>query len=217
MRSQSEDFAFSRYGVSANESQPKGGLLKSVGDTKSKSGNPISGSGVMPSAAAAKSKKTTAVAINDPRSVSRALKAFSPKGHGRDKLVTLLNEIRLLKLDVHAHAFCFLLRSMFEISAKAYCSDHAKTGGPAANKANGEDRALIDVLRDVVNHLTKNNTDRQMQRALHGALAELGNTVSILSVTSMNQLVHNPKFSIQEPHIAALFGNIFPLLEQMNK
>ena len=86
-----------------------------------------------------------------------------------------------------------------------------------AVKASGEDRALIDVLRDVVGHLTKNNTDKQMQRALHGALTELGNAASILSVTSMNQLVHNPKFSINESHVSALFGNIFPLLEEMNK
>jgi hypothetical protein len=106
---------------------------------------------------------------------------------------------------------------MFEISAKAYCSDHAKTGGPSAVKASGEDRALIDLLRDVVAHITKNNTDKQMQRGLYGAITELGNSASILSVTSMNQLVHNPKFSINESHISALFGNIFPLLEEMNR
>ena len=35
-------------------------------------------------------------------------------------------------------------------------------------------------------------------------------------VTSMNQLVHNQKFSIQAGDIAGLFGNVFPLLEAMN-
>lgn len=220
LRSQNEDFAVARYGAAPIESQPKGGTRKATGDAKAPIDPPLSparGSTVNPSAPAVKSKKTAAVAICDPRSVIRALKAFSPKGNGRDKLVTLLEEIRRLKLSSHPHAFCFLLRSMFEISAKAYCSDHAKTGGPAASKASGEDRALIDVLRDVVAHLTKNNTDRQMQKALHGALADLGNAASILSVTSMNQLVHNPKFSINESHISALFGNIFPLLDEMNK
>ena len=220
LRSSIKDFALDRYGVAPIEQSPKSGERKSAADTKT----PIDSSALpkkvpvvnLP-APIAKSKKTVAVAVCDPRSVNRALKAFTPKGNGRDKLVTLLEEIRRLKLDKHAHAFCFLLRSMFEISAKAYCSDHAKTGGPSAVKASGEDRALIDVLREVVTHMTKSNTDKQMQRVLHGAMTDLGNPASILSVTSMNQLVHNPKFSINESHISALFGNIFPLLEEMNR
>ncbi|RJQ48516.1 MAG: hypothetical protein C4528_02540 [Gammaproteobacteria bacterium] len=126
-------------------------------------------------------------------------------------------EARSLKLEKHPHAFCFLLRSMFEISAKAYCMDHAASGGPKHTKANGEDRALADVLRDITNHLTKNNSDKQMTRALHGAMTEIGKKEGILSVTSMNQLVHNPRFSINENHISTLFGNIFPLLEEMNR
>lgn len=220
LRSQVEDFVVARYGAAPIEPQSKVGAKKAAGDAKALIGAPLSptkGSTVDLSAPAAKSKKTAAVAVCDPRSVTRALKAFSPKGVGRDKLVTLLAEIRKLTLSIHPHAFCFLLRSMFEISAKAYCKDHGKTGGPMAVKASGEDRALIDVLRDVVGHLTNNNTDKQMQRTLHGALTELGNAASILSVTSMNQLVHNPKFSINESHISALFGNIFPLLEEMNR
>jgi hypothetical protein len=106
---------------------------------------------------------------------------------------------------------------MFEISAKAYCLDHIGSGGPVHTKANGDDRALVDILRDVTNHLTKNKTDKQMTKALHGAMTEIGKQDGILSVTSMNQLVHNPKFSIKETHIGALFGNIFPLLEEMNR
>jgi hypothetical protein len=220
LRNQHKDFAVDRYGVDPIELPPKGGGKKTAVDTKThldSSALQAKASTVNSPATAAKSKKTAAVAVNDPRSVTRALKAFTPKGKGRDKLVTLLEEIRRLKLDKHAHAFCFLLRSMFEISAKAYCSDHSKAGGPSAVKASGEDRALIEVLRDVVAHITKNNTDKQMQRGLHGAITELGNSSSILSVTSMNQLVHNPKFSINESHISALFGNIFPLLEEMNR
>ncbi len=220
LRSQNEDFAVARYGAAPIEKNSKSSEKKSAADPGTPFDSPAS-RGEVPavnsSAPKAKSKKIAAVAVCDPRSVTRALKAFSPKGNGRDKLVTLLEEIRRLKLGSHSHAFCFLLRSMFEISAKAYCSDHAKTGGPSAVKASGEDRALIDVLRDVVAHMTKNNTDKQMQRVLHGAITELGNAASILSVTSMNQLVHNPKFSINELHISALFGNIFPLLEEMNR
>lgn len=163
------------------------------------------------------SSKQKALALDDPRAVHRTLRKFVPMGPNREKLVTLLAEARTLKLHMHQHAFCFLLRSMFEISAKAYCGDHAATGGPQSCKANGEDRSLVDLLRDITNHLTKNGTDQQMKRTLHGAMTELGKPEGILSVTSMNQLVHNPRFSIQETHICGLFHNIFPLLEAMNR
>lgn len=103
---------------------------------------------------------------------------------------------------------------MFEISAKAYCIDH-KAEGLSATKDNN-DRKLVDVLRDVTKHLTKNNTDKEAQKLLHGALTEIAKSDGILSVTSMNQLIHNPKFSHQPSDIAILFGNVFPLLEAMN-
>ena len=106
---------------------------------------------------------------------------------------------------------------MFEISAKAYCDDHKASGGPKMTDKSGNDRPLVDVLRDVANHLTKNKTDKQMVKALHGAMVALGTATSILSVTSMNQLIHNPRFSINEGQIAEMFNNIFPLLEEMNK
>ena len=158
----------------------------------------------------------TAVASNDPRSVRKHLKAFTPKGHGREKLVTLLNEARKLKHEDHPHAFCFLLRSMFELSAKAYCADHNTTGGPSINKANGDDKFLADLLREITNHMTNNKQDRVKAKQLHGAMAELAKKDGFLSVTSMNQLIHNPSFSVSPPDISILFGNIFPLLEAMN-
>lgn len=166
---------------------------------------------------ASTSSKQKAVALDDPKAVFQALKNFRPMGPNREKVVTLLAEAKSLQLHKHQHAFCFLLRSMFEISAKAYCHDHSTAGGPKCVKANGDDRSLVDVLRDITNHLTQNDTDKQMKKALHGAMTELGKSESILSVTSMNQLVHNTKFSIKEPHICILFHNIFPLLEAMNR
>ena len=50
----------------------------------------------------------------------------------------------------------------------------------------------------------------------HGAITELARPEGILSVTSLNQLVHNPSFSITEGDICTLFGNIYPLLEAIN-
>jgi len=217
IRNKTEEFGLVKYGIPvvtkatsvSSTNQTSGAVNSSTG----KAGK----AGVKGPGSVAGNKQTIAVSLDDPRAVIRALKKFTPRGHNREKLVTLLNEARNLKLEKHPHAFCFLLRSMFEISAKAYCLDHIGSGGPAHTKANGDDRALVDILRDVTNHLTKNKTDKQMTKALHGAMTEIGKQDGILSVTSMNQLVHNPKFSIKETHIGALFGNIFPLLEEMNR
>jgi hypothetical protein len=161
-------------------------------------------------------KKRKAVAIDDPRAVSRALKKFVPVGNNREKVVKLLNEVKTLNVERYPLAFCFLLRSMFEISAKAYCQDYASVGGPSALSNKGEDRRLADILRDITNHLTKNSKDKIMVKALHGAMTELGSTVGLLSVTSMNQLVHNPKFVVDGRSVSTVFANIFPLLEAMN-
>ena len=160
--------------------------------------------------------KRKAVSIDDPRAVSRALKKFAPVGNNREKVVKLLNEAKTLNVGKYPLAFCFLLRSMFEISAKAYCRDHSRAGGPSAAKASGEERALTDVLRDITKHLTKNNKDKVMVKALTGAMTDLANPAGLLSVTSMNQLIHNPKFVVDGTGVSTVFANIFPLLEAMN-
>jgi len=169
------------------------------------------------SPASGTSKSTKAHAAGDPKAIAFALRNFKPRGKNREKLVTLLEELKKLKIKDHPHAFCFLLRSMFEISAKAYCKDHQSSGGPSITKTDGSERALADILRDVVGHLTKNKTDKAKLKELQGAMTQLGKNESILSVTSMNQLVHNPKFLVSAHDICTLFANIFPLLEEMNK
>lgn len=160
--------------------------------------------------------KPKASAINDPKTVMNALKKFTPRGNGREKVVSLLDELKNLKLEKNPLAFCFLLRSMFEISAKAYCADHSSTGGPTLKKSSGEDKSLVVILKDISNHLTGNQSDREKTKLLHGALTELARPEGILSVTSMNQLVHNPNFSVTPGDIASLFGKTFPLLTEMN-
>ena len=157
-----------------------------------------------------------AVAMGDPRAVRRLLKEFGPRCKKREKVVTLRDEAVLLDLDRTPLAFCFVLRSMFEISAKAYCADHKSAGGPSTTKSGGEDRPLADILRDITKHLTGNGSDKQKVKELHGAMTELGRRDGILSVTSMNQLVHHPRFSVLPADVAVLFGNVFPLLEAMN-
>jgi hypothetical protein len=180
------------------------------------------GSKAAASTAQTSSSKTTshskppALAITEPKAVRRLLRDLVPRGKHREKVVTLKEEAVKLNLGDTPLAFCFVLRSMIEISAKAYCADHASTGGLSTTKAGGQEKPLVDILRAVTSHLTKGKTDKEMLKALHGAMTELARNEGLLSVTSMNQLVHNPRFSIAPRDIATLFGNVFPLLEAMN-
>ena len=220
IRNKTVDFALTRYGIPDISSPPEASAASRKTSNKpaqttdgEEDGRNGSAGSRTATAVAAKSR---AAAVGDPRSVIRQLKAFTPLGKNREKVVTLLIEASKLKLHSHPHAFCFLLRSMFEISAKAYCNDHKNAGGPTATNAKGDDRTLVDVLRDVTKHLTNQNKDKARTKALHGAMTELGKPTGFLSVTSMNQLIHNPKFSVSDRDISVLFGNIFPLLEAMN-
>lgn len=152
------------------------------------------------------------VAVNDPKHVANLLKKFAPRGVNRQKVVTLRDEIRKLKIADNPIAFCFLLRSMFEISAKAYSTDHNLN----LTKSNGKEKTLVENLQGITKHLTDNNSNGAMVKVLHGAFTEISKPEGILSVTSMNQLVHNPGFSISPSDICILFSNIYPLLESMN-
>lgn len=211
IRSKDADFA-EGYGLPPAKTK-KGGATAAGTSPQGAAGKSKSKSAVRTSAATAAQR---AVATGDPRAVRRLLKDFAPKGKRREKLVALKDEAVRLDLTRTPFAFCFVLRSMFEISAKAYCVDHAQAGGPSATKPDGQDRALADVLRDITKHITNNNADKAKVKALHGAITELGKNQGILSVTSMNQLVHNPRFSLAPHDIAIVFANIFPLMEEMN-
>jgi hypothetical protein len=215
IRHKDVDFA-SSYGIPA----PAGntGNTGSAGSGKAGSSSAGSKSGRSGKSAASGGRGSTkpkALAITNPKAVQRLLKDFAPRGKKREKVETL--RLEAVKLDVTKTplAFCFVLRSMFEVSAKAYCADHAATG-LKATKSDGSDKSLADVLRDITKHLTNNNSDKAKVKELHGAMAELGKANGLLSVTSMNQLVHNPRFAISPSDISILFGNIFPLLEEMN-
>lgn len=153
-----------------------------------------------------------AVAVNDPKHVANLLKKFAPRGANRQKVVTLRDELKKLKIADNPIAFCFILRSMFEISGKAYSADHSLS----MTKSGGKDKTLVEVLRGITMHLTSNNSNTQMVKVLHGAMTEIGKSEGLLSVTSMNNLVHNPLFSIAPSDICILFGNVYPLLEAMN-
>jgi hypothetical protein len=205
LRNKEEDFVID-YGLPALKKATTKGIK--ARSTKSPSRKAKSG--------ATSGTVQRAVATGDPRAVRRLLHEFQPVGKRREKVVALLDEAAKLDLRKTPLAFCFVLRSMFEISAKAYCGDHASSGGPISTTPNGQDKALVDLLREITRHLTNNNKDKEKVKLLHGAMADLGRSEGLLSVTSLNQLVHNPRFSVAPFDIAVLFGNVFPLLEAMS-
>ena len=205
IRKPDKDFAV-RYGIPPLSGGPKKkpGKKGGTGKTGTKTG------------AKKKGGKAPAASVRDPKAVKDTVRNFTPRGPDREKVVLLRDEMRSLVLKNNPLAFCFLLRSMFEISAKAYCGQHGPTGGLSAKKK-GRDRPLVDILQDITKHLTKNKSDKERTKQLHGAMTELARPEGLLSVTSMNQLVHNPKFSVTTGDVCQLFGNIFPLLEAMNE
>lgn len=162
-------------------------------------------------------KKPVAYPMNSPKHVAKLLKNFQPCGENRQKVVTLRDEMKILAINKNPLAFCFLLRSMFEISAVAYANDNSiETTIPTGN--NGiKHKPLAKLLNEVVDHLTNNRKDKEMEKKLHASIIEISKADSILSVTSMNQLVHNPNFSVLPTDICTTFSGIYPLLEVMNQ
>jgi hypothetical protein len=199
---------------SSSSSQPSTNSNASgnSGNTTNKAGN--SNNTTTPQATAAKPtppQSPKAAASNDPKHVASVLKKFNPRGNDRQKVVALRDEIKRLKIKDNPIAFCFLLRSMFEISAKVYCAENS-----IPSSKNGQEKKLVDLLREATKHLTGNNSNKPMVKVLHGSMTEISKHDGILSVTSMNQLVHNTTFSVLPSDICTLFGNIYPLLEAMN-
>src|SRR5262249_6431336 len=151
-----EQLGFDRIRDKANDFAEGYGLPagKTTGGGKGKGAT--TGGGTKPTkaaAAAATQRKQAAaqkaIATGDPRAVKRLMQNFVPRGNNRAKLASLRDEIVTLDLRRTPLAYCFVLRSMFEISAKAYCADHAKSGGPSITKPNGDDRKLVEVLKDI--------------------------------------------------------------------
>lgn len=155
-------------------------------------------------------KKNKANATNDSRQVKAQLKKLSPTGN-RPKVVTLKKELLAIKIADNPIAFCFLLRSILEISAKLYCEEN---GIPTAKK--NKEKTLQELINSAYNHLTDNGNNTGMVRALHGAQVEITNANRVLSVTSLNQLVHGPTFSLSEKDVCTTFSNVYPLLEAIN-
>lgn len=161
-----------------------------------------------------KRRKVSAVPLEDPRAVKRALKNLKIYGNDSGKIQSLKIEAYKLNLETHPTAFCFLLRSLFELSAKAYADQHSIS---LYDHKKNRDLSLVDSLRKIVDYLTQQKKDMQMLKKLHGPMEELAIHDGILSITAMNQLVHNLRYISDSTQIPVAFARVFPLLEEMNK
>jgi Txe/YoeB family toxin of Txe-Axe toxin-antitoxin module len=193
-----------------------GGAVGGANNGSSANSSDQTGTGANAQANAGLGGKPAAAPLNSQASIMKALGKLKIVGANRDKVVTLRDEARRLKLEKNPLAFCFLLRSMFEISAKAYCKDQEGAGCPKSTRPDGSDRPLASVLRDIAEYIKKSNPGKEMERQLHGAMTELGASDRLLSVDSMNQLVHNPSFTTDLNSICTVFHKILPFLQIMN-
>jgi hypothetical protein len=101
---------------------------------------------------------------------------------------------------------------MFELSVKAYAKDHKSANIKLMDGSS--ERPLRKLLGDIANHLMQGNPE--VQKAIKPAFVELSNSKGILSVDSLNQLVHHPHHSITTPELCVVFHRVFPLLQAMN-
>lgn len=163
------------------------------------------------------SVKSRASTSQDVRTVKKLLKTLKPVGEKHHKIATLCQEAIDINIVKTPLAFCFVVRSLFELSAKRYCDEHSsENNAPKYQKTNQRDRYLADVLMDIKDHITDHGRNKQAVRDLHGAITELVNPERFLSVTSMNQLIHNPSYSLSSETVCRIFVNIYPMLEAMN-
>lgn len=163
--------------------------------------------------------KRKPTSLDDPRSPGRELKRFTPAGTTSSKLVNLRDEAVKLKINITPIAFCFLLRSMFELSARAYCSTHKihQVHIPKNKGGKPKDKSLAELLSESATHLIARHTDPTVISRLRNAATEIKNKSSILSVTGMNQLVHASNIIITPQQASIGFHKVFPLLEELNR
>lgn len=216
VRNDSEDLFSTKYGMPAIPLSTSGGAGtgSGAGGGGGTSGAAGSGSGGTKRKGGGRGAGKTPP-LDDPRSVRKLLSTFHPRGRDQHKLATLTVELKLLPLPKTPHAFCFVLRSLFDIAGKQFADLHKI---PLTDKVSGKERKLAAILQDTVKELTKGKAKTDpLCRRLYGASQVLASPNGILSVTSMNQLIHNPKFSAKPGDICSVFHNVFPLLQELTK
>jgi hypothetical protein len=151
-----------------------------------------------------------------------ALKALVPRGHGREKIVTLRDESLTLDIKKTPNVFVFVLRSIIEISATVYAGEHGieikkrdKNG-----TLSGERKELKALLQDIKIHLCSNDEywkQASNKTSLDDSLRHLtSGNMSLLSITDMHNTVHSTTGLASADLIYAELPHILPLIKAMN-
>jgi hypothetical protein len=223
IRHKTEDFA-KDYGIPPLPASP---TSTSSAPTPGSPAPPVGGSTSGSSSTSATSTASTpatpappAPSHSTPRHVKMLLRSLTPRGPHRGKLTALRDEAISLNIKTHPLAFCLVLRSMIELSAKLYCEDKkADPKAPTTVDKNGRDKRLTDLVAEVHKYMVEPPGQKKnavLERELHGAITEILTPTSILSVTALNLTAHGPTFSVSTEHICVTFANLYPLLSAMN-
>lgn len=179
-------------------------------------GAPPASTAVPTVAASTTTRVLKTLSLSDPQSVRRELRKLTPKGKSSSKVVDLLFEAKKLKLEQTPICFCLLLRSMFEISVRDYCSANKIPFNKIKNGKTKE-KSLSDLLVDAGNHVISKSSDPTIKGLIRAASIEIKNPHGVLSIPVMNALVHSPTATITSGHIVVGFHKIFPLLVAISK
>lgn len=151
-----------------------------------------------------------------------ALKTLVPRGHGREKIVTLRDESLTLDIRRTPNVFVFVLRSIIEISATVYAGEHGIEIKKRDRNGNlsGERKELKALLQDIKNHLCSNDEywkQASNKTSLEDSLRHLtSGNMSLLSISDMHNTVHSTTGIASADLIYAELPHILPLLKAMN-
>jgi len=84
----------------------------------------------------------------------------------------------------------------------------------SVTKSDGSDKFLEDVLRDITKAPDKKQDGQSYDQSATWSHAEIAKKEGFLSVTSMNQLVHNPRFTVIKLILAPCFTIFSRCLKQ---
>ena len=167
--------------------------------------------------------------VDDPRSVTSYLRGLTLVGAGREKAETIRVEMINLNIKKTPLAFGLLLRSFIELMAKTYVRARPALGIPVNDGIN--ERSLRDILDDIVAHVApdpdpmpKTTKDEKSRKAAarnkhkewRDVLNTLAEPTNVLSVMSMNGLVHHHTYTVRYDVLCREFHNIKSLIEELN-
>lgn len=150
---------------------------------------------------------------NDWRSVRASLKALSITHPARAKISQLREEIAALDGESCVLVFCAAMRSLLEMSVRAYAQLH----GIPAQDAGGTDKKFRVLLDDVVKHYNAlATTDKTSATQLKSAQGEFTDPKKPLSWQWLSDMNHNHVAYAGPADILTQFHKVLPILQKLN-